>query len=336
MNMSNTLSISNTLPSLPNIDGALVVDNSSLDLFQTCPWLYYVTILLRRTPAMPKAALNFGGALHEALRYRYSAIDHLAPGDTTTTSMIEILRTHFAQHPAPANDHRQCELAEHFVSTYNKIYKREPWTIAKCNNKSIIEQPIMFVLGKLSNGHTLIYTGRIDLAVRDSEGLWVLDHKTTFEFGLGFEDDMRITPQMRGYAVGLMKILKEQPVGYIINAIRVRKPRVMDLFDPASGVRVDDFKRQIEHFSYHELQEWQDNTLNLVEELIWHHARGVFPLHRKSCVGKYGKCQLYDVCLIKRDQREGFLMSNVFETNDWTPLNLPNLPKEKEETKIQK
>ncbi len=312
---------------LPNISGCLIVDNSALEDLQSCPWLYYAKHILRRVPVAGKAPLIFGGALHAALRVRYTTLLHERCTPDVQALMIDAARDYMAVHPPPAQDHRQFELAEAFIRMYNEVYGRENFLIAKekLKNKPIVELPFIFELGTLGNGQRALYTGRIDLVLHDTEGLWVTDHKSTFEYGLGFEDIMRVSPQMRGYAYACQNILGEQPTGYIINAIRVRKPKRSDEFAVTGqgSVRPDDFKRIREHLSYHELAEWRNNTLNLCEELLFYHKRDRFPNHRKSCVGIYGRCHFYDVCLINQDHREGFLQSYVFEENTWSPLNKP-------------
>jgi hypothetical protein len=314
---------------LPNISNCLIVDNSALEDLQSCPWMYYVKHILRRVPVAGKAPLIFGGAIHAALKVRYATLLHEPCTEPVQAAMLSATYEHMQLHPPPAQDHRQYELAEAFIRMYNQVYRREPFFIVKHGEKNIVELPFVFELGVLSNGQKVLYSGRMDLVIRDTEGTWVFDHKTTFEYGLGFEDIMRVTPQMRGYAYACKTILGIQPTGYVVNAIRVRRPKKSDEYAVAGegSVRPDDFKRVREHLSYHELDEWHDNTLNLCEELVYYHSKGTFPTHRKSCYGIYGRCHFYDCCLIKRDQREGFLQSHVFEQNDWSPLNQPvNLP----------
>ena len=308
---------------LPTIQGMLVADNSALEDIQQCPYLYYIKNIRRRVNSSTSSGLNFGGALHEALRVRYRRCNNNACDDETQQLMIKELENWFSIKPALVGDHRTLELAIAFVKMYNRVYKREPFLIIPVKGVMIVEKPFMFKLGTISDGRHVIFIGKMDLGVTDNSGIWVFDHKSTFAFGKGFEEDMQITPQFRGYARAVKEICGVMPEGYIINAMRVRQPTDESFFTEDKGIRPDDFKRMQYPFSYRELEEWEQNTMEMFEELAHYEKRGVFPRHRKNCISRYGRCSMYDLCMMNIDQRENWMMGNAFEDNTWSPLNIP-------------
>jgi hypothetical protein len=105
-------------------------------------------------------------------------------------------------------------------------------------------------------------------------------------------------------------------------------------FNPEEGQKKLDkwwseqFYREPFYIDQAELDEWERNTIVIIEEMLWHYSRGYFPQKRKWCVGKYGRCQFYDVCSLPAQQRPLMLQSNMFIEDTWTPLNKPStLPK---------
>lgn len=178
----------------------------------------------------------------------------------------------------------------------------------------------------------VFFTGRIDLGISDSSGKWVMDAKHVFMFGKNFIAEMAASNQMRGYCWQFQKFYGELPKGYIINATRVRPPVKGADLDPSMLFRTTgkdpDFLRIPQHISQSDIDEWEQNTFNLLEELLFNYQRGTFGKHKKSCVGKYGPCQFYELCnSVEPGTREAYLMSNSFCDNNWSPLNNPK-PKE--------
>lgn len=322
---------------LPLVDGRLLIDNTTLDKLLNCPREFEYSRILQRELAAPQPALNFGGAVHEALRVRYEMSGSNALSIECVQAINDKLQKHFDKNPQPENDFRQCALAQNLVGMYNDVYGNEPWSILKNGQgKPMVECSFMFPLTKMAmpkydnDGkftmmeHTEVwYTGRIDLQVLDNEGEWVLDHKTTSIYGDGFWNSLAMTAQMPGYCWARKQQTGKLPMGYIINAIRTRAPRKMDEYDPTQGVRRDDFNRQKFYVTQDRIDEWYENTVALVKTLFYHAENDYWPMARKHCVALYGKCQFYSVCGLPRESRLGFLASEQYKDQDWSPLNQP-------------
>ena len=346
---------------LPLLDGCFLFDNSSLEQFQNCPHEYYISHIRRRILNADRAGMNFGSCCHLGEKLRYELYGNNPCGDITPIHAA--FAEHFDKHPEPVGDYRNLGMAQEWLRAYNEVYGREPFEIIKLKDgRPFVEMSFMTPFGVISfNGDDKIpiinkasaffnqpindiafwiefqkkqgnipifFTGRIDLGISDQSGKWVMDAKHVFMFGKNFTAEMQASNQMRGYCWQFQKFYGELPKGYIINATRVRPPVKGAEFDSSLLFRTSgkdpDFLRIPQHISQTDLDEWEQNTLHLLEELFFNYNRGVFGKHKKSCVGKYGPCQFYELCnSVEPGTREAYLMSNSFCDNNWSPLNNP-------------
>ncbi len=204
------------------------------------------------------------------------------------------------------------------------------------------------------------YSGRIDLPVLWDNQVVVIDHKTTSFLGPQFFEEMKMSPQPEGYCYAFEKLTGKPVNGYCINAIRTAaKPIYVQKWEEKRKSILDDYsdlpgpsitadvadrvyssalgakERKLDPAKWWEeayardrtflrpgqLDDWHQNTMALVETFLWHYQRDYLPMMKKECIGKYGKCQYYEVCSLSKEQRETILNSGMFTDNNWTPLN---------------
>ena len=326
---------------LPLIDGALHIDNSFLEALQTCPRALEYKHIVRRHLSSARPAISFGTAIHEALDIRYARYGDL---DAITQAQCETeqyaaLQEHFSQAPPPEGDWRDLNWAATIVKAYNEHYMVEPFNLLSDEEGHVIVErafKIPFLGFNPESGEVyridnvsalqedihvpIFYTGRIDLPVSWDGHLIVLDHKTTSFIGDSFWEDLRVSPQQTGYCWAWYRLTGQKPIGFCVNAIRTRALPLR----PKGGINEwwgENFQRSKEYLSDHHYDEWEQNTTALIEEFLWHCSRSYFPMKKKWCVGKYGRCQFYDVCYTPADQRPMMLESTEFEEYKWNPLD---------------
>lgn len=331
------------LPSLPLVDGCALFDNSSLEKFR-CPRAWQYSELDLKSPTAERAGANFGSTMHRGWETRYTLCGTEAV-DAASAMLIETqMLAWLNEHPQPEQDFRNFDHACKMMRVYNKIYGREGFNILKnTHGKPIIENSFMlpFALWKegeqtvtewaytgpsswtaemiLTNGWTPIYyTGKIDLGIEDNNGIWSFDHKTAFQFGDTFTKQMAMDGGQLGYCWALGQTIGKQPVGYIIDAVRVRRPTVKQDFTGESPIDATDFTRTPYFVTPDMLAEWREDVMQIMKSIFLCHAAGHFPRHRWQCVNKYGACEFYDVCSTPRAQRELVLNSGMFEANTWS------------------
>lgn len=308
---------------LPTDGGALLIDNSFLEWFTTCPRGAEYSRVRKRIPAISKPALAFGGAIHAALAVRYGRGDVVFSPETWPLQM-DALEKHFAENPIPPDDFRNVNWAAEVLKRYNERYMIEPFSMLKLGDKVFVEQPFLLPLFVYENPPApplpVMYMGRIDMAVTWDSQVFVPDHKTTSMLGPTYFDDLRVSPQQVGYCWAFEQVTGVRPAGFVINAIRVRAQPDK----PKGGVAAwweESFQRHKEYLLPHTISEWKTNTIALVEEFMWQYNRGFFPQKKKWCCAKYGRCPYYDVCDSAPDVRGVMLSSGMFADNTWSPLN---------------
>jgi hypothetical protein len=328
-----------TLPPLPLVNGCLFLDNSTMEVLDTCERAGEYLFIRKRKSAEEKSALSFGGGMHLALEYRYRHCPDGITGTFHEQRQVDLLTLWFRDHPPTMQCFRTLDLATKLVLRYNKVYYAEPFkTLIHNDNgvdKPLIEVPFAHELCTIKvpfevheTGYVrIIYTGRIDLPIIEDGRIWTLDHKTTAIMGAGFWDEQKVSPQHEGYCWAWWKSSGQLPAGYIVNALRTRKPLKRDSEGVATrakkqreDVEDDDFQRDRTHIDEARLEEWRNNLIQKIKGFLWHYSQGYMPQKKKWCVGKYGKCQFYDVCGQPSEFRAITLGSDLFTDQTWNPL----------------
>lgn len=306
---------------LPLTDGHLLIDNSSIEKLR-CFRMWEYSEMRRRSLATSKAGRNFGSCLHTAWAVRYRQAGANAVTAPVTAAQHEAMRQYLESAPQPEDDFRTFEHACRVIDAYNSCYGNEGFKILTNpkDHQPLVECSFAFPFDTICN-IPVIYCGKIDTAVANNDGDWSFDHKTTFHYGEIFDCQMQEDGGQLGYTWALGQALGRMPRGYIIDAVRIRRPKKADEYTGTPPVDASDFKRMPFFVDSDDIEEWMEDTRHLIGHLISAAENNYFPRCRWHCTNKYGKCDYFDVCSLPRASREHALMSNMFEDNEWTPLN---------------
>lgn len=140
----------------------LVIDNSSLEVFTTCPQSAYYKLVLKREAHARNAALTFGGALHEGLEaFLYDQYDTQTGGvhnDFTHAAQVDkenqrILRF-FTENPAPLDEYRTVQNCLAVLAAYRTraTMPDYQWEIQADASGPIIERAFELPLGVVEVG----------------------------------------------------------------------------------------------------------------------------------------------------------------------------------------
>lgn len=306
-------------------NGALIFDNSTLELLK-CPRLLEYKWLRKRELVANRAGRNFGSGMHIGWAERYRRCGTNAVDDMAAIEINDAMRKFFEESPAPGEDFRNYHHAERVMAAYNSCYRNEPFEILKKPDGSpVVEASFLLPFDFEIDGHPLYYSGKIDTGIRDASGIWSFDHKTAFQFGDTFDAQMHRDGGQLGYAWALSKAMNEKPCGYIIDAVRIRKPSRKSEYSGEAPVDSTDFNRMPFALSTPDILEtWHRDVCELVTLIVGFHKRGYFPEYRWNCVNKYGKCDFFEACSCPPAQRMGVLYhTTLFTESDWSPLNSP-------------
>jgi hypothetical protein len=326
-------------PSLPLIDGCWFVDNSTKDIFTTCPTAGDYYVRHRRVLASEGTALRYGGIIHEALamRNRIQAARPPSPWSAEDEqAQLKHLVDQFSARPCETESWRNVDSAIKLLRAYNAQTRLDSYTFATDKaNFAVIEMPFAAYIGDV-RGVKIIYCGKIDRTVVLQDGIFVWDYKTSSMLGDTFWQDLAMSEQMRGYCWALRETLGIEPTGYIIDVLVTRESIVNAVFDDATGTIINvrnslkeskakpvEFARQ-RFFTKEppgQLDEWRENFLAQCDMFLYFNEKGQFPRYHKHCVGKYGCCPYYRVCELPARSRQSALDSGAFEDVKWSPLN---------------
>lgn len=329
----------------PLVDGVLYIDNSSMELFTTCPRQAYYYIIRRLELNKDKIALDFGNAFHCVLEYLYKKYGNSYRSQADNQDVINFAVSTISSLPVdpnelqdfhaarqlrtvqgllnppilitPQDDYRTVSYLVSGVEKYLRDHPAEVWSIATLpNGAPAVEVPFAMPIGTIDTASwgkvTIIWTGKIDLVYRSNGTLGLLDHKTTSMMGPQFFTEFEFAHQMYGYNAAVEHIFNEPCTAITINGLGCRKPS-------RTGTQFE-FNRHTIPISRPLLDEWHTDSLALVSDFLAHCERGYFPKATKWCVGKYGACQYRAVCSMAPQHRELALSTSEFRPVTWSPL----------------
>lgn len=308
---------------------SLQIDNSSLEVFTTCPRSAEYKLVQSRT-SPTRSPLVYGGAIHAGLEAHYRN----EPEENVYRAVID----HFDKEKFISLDWRTPDRAIDTLQRYRKRYLVDEFNPAP----EEIEIPFSLPLTSFELDDFLAYgpelltnlpapsrfeagldslyvkridvywTGKIDILTRSQGELTLIDHKTTSMVGPTFWKDFELSSQFIGYVWAGQQIKGESITSAWVNAIIGRAPT-------KTGVGTD-FERNRFRYTAEQVQEWEDETKMIVGDFIANLCRGKFPKHTKWCVGKYGVCAYHDVCSLPSKARQSALSSDIYANNTWSPL----------------
>lgn len=331
----------------------MVIDNSSLEKFTTCPKSSEFYLVNGREAHAKNSALVFGGAIHHALE-AYELGLSVADQDQRIVDF-------FANHPTPVGDYRTPNVALQVMKHYRQRLEwdfpdfRKWQGLADGQGKQIVEQAFEIPLGVIEVGADILmpwleeetindllngnrqpyvshihiaWSGRIDRVAHINGLDRVCDHKTTSIGGDQVTAEYHLSNPMLGYTWAGRKLYPHLKIGgACINFIHLRKPPIAgypaDLSSkgPRGGEPFLNFFRAFYDYSDERLDWWEHNVLAICSDFIANLVRGFFPSHTKSCIGKYGKCPYWDVCTIdSENMRQKVIQSDMFKEVTWNPV----------------
>lgn len=341
---------------LKHIEGTtfgLQIDNSSLEVFNTCPRsAEYALVKGRKVPT--SAALTYGSAIHEGLERWYKSFPSLTREneDDVIRDVLTASQKPFENNSPGLEEWRTPDRAQDTLQRYIKHYTRnEAFDLLTLNDQPAVEIPFSLPLGVVDLGgeHELEYswadivdpdswpshfdtedvdysaanvivseihvywTGKMDIAASMDGANWVIDHKTSSMVGPTFYNHFQLSGQTVGYTWAAQQIFNQPFAGLMVNVIVGRKPT-------KTGVPTA-FERQRFYYTADRVSEWESNTLTLVSDFMTSLIRNNFPMNPSWCAGKYGMCKYHEVCTLPRNQRSFALSSDVYTDNTWSPLN---------------
>lgn len=208
-------------------------------------------------------------------------------------------------------EYRNLDSALECMRRYDKEYEYDPIKAMEFNGEPMVE--LAFSLPVLSRdvnalipwdgqNHevkkiTVLLRGLIDIVASIDGYPWIVDHKTTSMGGPGFFNEFRLSAQMISYIWVVKQLYKIDPMGALINAIVSRRPT-----EKGKGKQFE-FMRERYTYSQDHIDEWLSDFASNIDNYIDRLVNNDWPKFTKSCQGKYGACEYFNVCTLPKDSR---------------------------------
>jgi hypothetical protein len=326
----------------------LVIDNSSIETFTTCPTYAMWHLVYAREAHARNAALTFGGAVHVGMEHiekdegRNIGLTTDGPIQWTETDTAQSVLRYFTENPTPPDEYRTPTCALEILAHYRvrKTFPDYQWKVLSDNNGLLVERPFELPLGVLEVNEEIqlphwptprlvkrihvAWSGRIDLVVESNGRNRIADNKTTSIAGDQFVQDFQLNNATIGYLWAGRQLWPELDLdGFVLNAVHLRKHKPgtpLMLKGPRGGDPPLNFFRAYFDYSPERVQQWAENALVLVEDFVHCMVRNFYPMHTKWCFAKFGKCQYHDICTIDDPTvRLRMLQSDAFKDVTWNP-----------------
>lgn len=319
------------IPDAPD-EYLLVVDNSALEKFTTCPMSAYYYMVAGREAHARNAALTFGGAIHVGM-------ERLELG-ASPEAQDAAVRQFFLDNPAPPDEYRSAATAVEVMAHYRKraTFPDYAWEIQSDAHGPLVERAFELPLGVVDVNARICtdrfdsfvkrihiaWSGRIDLIARCNNRVRIGDHKTTSIAGDQVIQDFQLASGTLGYVWSGRRLWPDLDItGVVINFIHLKRPaKGLGLADkgPRGGDPALNFFRSYYDYTPERIAWWEHNTLLIVTNFIQALVHNEFSFNTKWCFGKYGRCPYHDVC-IQDDSaiRRSMLMSDMYRDVTWNP-----------------
>jgi hypothetical protein len=310
------------------------IDNYALSMWQTCPAKYWLRIKHNWAPRRASAALEAGKILHRGLEEWYrtgnlvkamNAIKDAWPVDDpmedwrnmekVLATMVEYTRRYSLAHEpfkivgADGGD----PVIEASFSIPTGMYLD---ICAECGNNVgeygkqtlVAEARDLVVMGKcpicFGDLEPIEYGGIFDLLVEWNGVAYVVDHKTTTQFGPYYYSQYNPNNQITGYVWGAEQMSGRKVGGAVINVIAWYR---------SQGTKFD---RQITTRTPADIATWLENVRQVCNQIQRAEMLGEFPMNTSACT-LYGACEFKRVHELSTEREREAMLSMSYEQRPW-------------------
>jgi len=271
-------------------DGSWYVNNSGLDLIQTC--FRKASYIFGKPESESKSlAMEFGSAIHVALKrfYQTSSRD-----DSLLQQMIKDFTDSADQivKDVAEGERRSIKNGCDILTVFFNTYKNDPWEVYVDEHGPFVERKF-----EVKIGENLFFFGTIDTLLKNRETgeLCVFDHKTASSLGNQFATKGDVNHQLTGY------IFACQQMGIPVTRGAFQGLKVVKTLKSMEVMRTF-IARSPENIS--EWMEWVYHTV-----IAWEMANKTknFPMNGSQACNLYSGCQYLSVCAAPKQFREQLL-----------------------------
>jgi hypothetical protein len=248
--------------------------------------------------------------------YRKAKQKAMSADDSLQVGLIVLRKAYVENMPAefksdPCPDERySLANAERLFGGY--VEKFEPHNLEFL----YLEQSLGVPLGKV-RGRDVILAGIVDATVKMQGLIFVNDIKTTAKpITQNYLDNFRLSQALMGYYYMSKKLMSEPIYGALIHAVWVQKEAKNS---KAAKSLSEYFHAATYTYDDSQMDEWLENTLTTVDEILWAYETEKWPLNLGESCAMYNGCTYRGICWTTPAGRARVAEMD-FEKWTWTPL----------------
>lgn len=181
-------------------------------------------------------------------------------------------------------EHKKPLLMDELIATadqYLQYYHDESMT------PIAVEKPVEVRITR-PDGQIDIHTGIVDLEALYHGGHFIVDHKTTSQTFQALFNRYTHSLSFKGYvrAVTAMHPELEKPVGVLINAVRFKNNKALEV----------EFEREPYMFNQQQLDEFDKTVVSVKREIEMCQADDFWPKSGDQCSQAWGLCEYFPLC----------------------------------------
>jgi hypothetical protein len=305
-------SFSTKLPGLQ-----LATDSTSLGAYKTCPKLYYYSVICGWKAKSESVHLTFGLLLHKAREhYEHAKATGLSHDDALDKALDMALRLTWVKElkrawiSGDANKNRLTLIRT--VIWYLDKYGEEDVlkTVVLASGKPAVELSFRFDAGYIysSTGERVLFCGHFDRLAQWNDDFYVPDIKSTYH-SIDASYFAKFSPdnQFSMYTLAGKVAFAVPAKGVVLDAVQVL----------VGGTR---FQRALIARSESQVQEWLEDSYQLLAEMEHSALTGHWRQNDKACHNQYGRpCDFREVCTRPKEAREKWLQAS-YSKRTWDPL----------------
>lgn len=282
------------------VDGwtTVYINSSSLDVIATCKRkAYYLIERGIRSKTISKPQL-FGTAIHKALEVWYTTKDETK----AIHAFTQIAEPLGVEHE---KDKRHPNNGIKILRNYFETYKDDPYEILSDSKGLMVERDFEFEVYRNDKERLSIWLfGRIDCVMKnkDTNEVYVVDHKTTSSLGVEFFQRINPNFQYTTYLLAAQKCLNLDTDRFLVNGIQVAKTK-WDLARQFTNRDEGDFKELI------------DAYVQATKDYLACRKTENWPMTAPSPCTMWGGCQYREICSVPRDLREEMIGNMYADPN---------------------
>jgi len=270
------------------------IDSTKLNTLQMCPRKFNLVFNETRSPLAKPDYLERGSLIHRMLQTYYTLKKYRTRWQQNNTTHEDVINIciRVGQWYAIKQQLDVEEVVEILFQfkEYCRFYEHDGW-----DRIIAVEQVGSLVLYE-DDKICILYEMKPDLVLQLDNGIIAIDHKTAKQR----KQPSKLANQFMGYCFGLG-----------INNIVVNKIGFQKTLKPHER-----FNRHTLSYPNDVLEEWRDNTVWWIRQLLEHIREDYWPANFTSC-DKYAGCVFQDVCVKERVAREYELMRSFEIADHW-------------------